>query len=96
MHSLETLISAAYDTLMRDRSPEHREPLTADTVLIGPTGVLDSLEVVSLLLDIEERIKELTGRGVSLADEKAFSQEHSPFRSVNALCDYLHAQLEAS
>ena len=62
--------------------------LESDTVLFGPGGVLDSLGLVSLVLDLEQAIETRYDVAVTLADQRAMSQERSPFRSVQALADY--------
>src|SRR5690242_19546073 len=65
------------------------EPLTADTRLLGRSAVLDSLGLVQLLVDVEQRLDSLHGFTITLADERAMSQKHSPFRSVATLSDYI-------
>ena len=60
-----------------------------DTVLFGQGGVLESIDFVSLLLDIEEALSEELQVEVSLMNEKALSEKRSPFRKVGALADYV-------
>lgn len=62
--------------------------LAPDTILFGPGGVLDSLGLVSLVLDLEQAIDSRYGVLITLADQRAMSQKRSPFRSVEALADY--------
>jgi acyl carrier protein len=64
------------------------------TVLYGREGGLDSLGLVSLILDVEEAVNAQTGRGLVLADEKALAQRRSPFRTVESLADYVMARLD--
>ena len=67
----------------------------ADSVLFGEGGVLTSVDFVTLVLDIEEAVEEATGKSITLADERAMSQKHSPFRTVGSLADYIEELLEA-
>ncbi len=67
----------------------------ADSVLFGEGGVLTSVDFVTLVLDIEEAVEDATGKSVTLADERAMSQKHSPFRTVGSLADYIEELLEA-
>ncbi len=67
---------------------------TVNTVLFGSEGVLDSVALVSFILDVEENIRARTGVSITLADDRAMSQSHSPFRRVSSLADYA-AQLVA-
>ncbi len=59
------------------------------TTLIGRQAVLDSLGLVTLLVDLEQRFEELHGWPVTLANERALSQKHSPFRTVQTLTNYI-------
>jgi D-alanine--poly(phosphoribitol) ligase subunit 2 len=72
--------------------PERRIDLRNpnDARLYGRQGVLDSLGLVSLLAAIEQALEEDHGVQVTLADERAFSQARSPFRTVASLAEYIH------
>ena len=59
------------------------------TPLIGSGAVLDSMRLVSLIVDVEQRLEEGFGIGVTIADERAMSAKRSPFRTVGSLVDYL-------
>jgi acyl carrier protein len=56
--------------------------------IFGRGSPLDSMGLVTLLLDIEEALR-ASGAPVTLTDDRAMSQAHSPFRSVPALVDYI-------
>jgi len=61
---------------------------TEDTVLFGREGLLDSIGLVALVLDVEEAIGAVTGRPLSLVNDRALSRNRSPFRSVGSLADF--------
>lgn len=61
--------------------------------LIGPGAVLDSLSFVTLIAIIEDRICERIGKSLIIVNEKAFSEERSPFQTVASLRDYIAGQL---
>ena len=50
--------------------------------------MLDSMQLVSLILAIEREVEDTFGVAVTLADERALSMKASPFRSIEALADY--------
>ena len=70
------------------RPEDSQIPLESGTELFGENGHLDSMGLVSLLLDIEDALLD-AGHEVTLSDEKAMSQKNSPFRSVESLTDYI-------
>ena len=59
------------------------------TRLYGRGSDLDSMGLVQLVVDVEEKIGERYGVPVTLTDEKALSQEHSPFQTAEALANYV-------
>lgn len=74
--------------------PQRQLAKTADTPLYGKHGTLDSLALVNLIVATEQRIEEDFGTPISLADERAMSQEKSPFRTVETLVNYIALLLE--
>jgi acyl carrier protein len=67
---------------------------TKDTKLYGGDGVLDSMALVSFIMDLEEKISDEFDEDIVLADEKALSQRTSPFRNVKSLTIYIQKLLE--
>lgn len=59
------------------------------TRLFGGNGQLDSLGLVSLIVNIEEDIEQELGISLVLADEKALSRRTSPFSRIGNLIDYI-------
>ena len=69
--------------------------VTEKTRLFGADGVLDSLGVVILLTDLEERLDDQFDASIALASDSAMSSARSPFRTVSSLTDYITSVLEA-
>jgi acyl carrier protein len=70
------------------------EKIDDDTVIVGPSAVLDSIGVVSLIVDIEQRLQMEHDIAVTLASEKAMSQKNSPFRTVGVLAAHIVDSIE--
>lgn len=87
------LIFEAIGELNQTRAGSRQVPCSVSTPLFGSQSVLDSLGLVNLIVGVEARIADETGEAITLADEKAMSQRNSPFRSVDALSDYVLALL---
>ena len=68
----------------------------ADTPIFGRESPLDSTQLVSLIVDVEEGVFERLGVEVTLADRRAMSQKQSPFRTVQSLCAYLETLIAES
>jgi acyl carrier protein len=73
---------------------ELREP-TAETPLFGGDAGVDSLSLVRLVAAIERAAQARFSKNIVLADERAMSMRHSPFRTAGALAELLYARLGA-
>jgi acyl carrier protein len=62
-----------------------------DTVIVGPGAVIDSIGVVSLIVDIEQRLEMEHQVAVTLANDRAMSQRNSPFRTPVVLAEHILA-----
>ena len=60
-----------------------------NTPLFGPYATLDSLALVSVIVDVEGDVSTALGRSISLTDDRAMGQEISPFDDVQTLLNYI-------
>ena len=93
--SRDEVIAAIYEAIRcanELRAPGQHLECAEGTALFGP-GALDSLGLVSLILDVEQAVADQEGVRVVLADEHALSQRRSPFRDVAALADHVVGRL---
>lgn len=63
--------------------------INADTFLLGRRSFVDSLNLVSMIVDVEQKLNAQHGIGITIADERAMSREKSPFRTVETLAEYI-------
>ena len=68
---------------------------TEDTRLFGEKSGLDSMGLVTLIVDLEESVHTRFGKTLVIADERAMSRLNSPFRRVGTLVDHLFEKLKA-
>ena len=73
---------------LRDQALDPQD-IDEGTILFGGNGLYDSLGLVSFVLDIEQQVNDQYGLLISVADDRAMSQERSPFRNVASLADYV-------
>lgn len=59
------------------------------TKLFGSEAVIDSLSLVSLIVDVETGISDELGVPISLTDDRAINQEVSPFTTPDRLAAYI-------
>lgn len=85
------IVLASLQTVLEQADEPVPPTLGPDTVLVGPTALLDSLGVVALIVEIEQRLEIDHEVSLTLANDRAMSQRHSPFRTVAVLTDYVVA-----
>ncbi|OFX38208.1 MAG: hypothetical protein A2X08_09195 [Bacteroidetes bacterium GWA2_32_17] len=60
------------------------------TLLLAEGSIIDSLTLVSLIVDIETTYSTDYNIEISLSDDRAMTREISPFLSVSKLVDYIY------
>lgn len=88
--SINALVGAAIEDFNMENKRENRISSVPETALFGKEGTLDSLGLVNLLVLVQECIEDELDVSVVLADERAVSQEKSPFRTVESLSEYTY------
>lgn len=83
------LVVKAVQDLLQATGQKPAGPINAETPLLGSGRVVDSIGLVTLLVDVENRVADQLGHSISLMDDRAMSQSKSPFRSVGSLAEYL-------
>ena len=90
---IQKIIISTINTMNANLDEEIQVKDGLDTVLYGNGGKLDSLDLINLIVAVEQNIEDEFDVPVTLADERAMTQEHSPFRTVESLLDYLEVLL---
>ena len=82
---LLTTLEAHFDEINESVDLSVRE----DIKLFGGDGLLDSIGLVSYVVEVEEKLEDEYDISVVLADEKAMSRRTSPFARISYLADYI-------
>ena len=82
-------IYQSLQTLNEERDADDPIEIGPDTCLFGEGSALDSLSLVSVIVDLETLVTDKFGRTISLTDDKAMSHEPVPFTDVTALKNYI-------
>lgn len=82
-------IYKALNSLNQERGADDQIAVGPDTCLFGEGSVLDSLSLVSVIVDLETMVSDEFDRSISLTDDRAMSRSPVPFTDVAALKSYL-------
>ena len=84
------LIFAAITEVNIQQPPEYQLKLNKDEFLISDKSCIDSLGLITLLINIEEKISNKFKKNLNLLDEKFISEENTPFKTLGSLASWLN------
>jgi acyl carrier protein len=94
---ISALVISSYKEILSElnlKNTPDEETIDSSSVLIGQQSILDSLSLVRLIINTEQKLSEEYGITVTIADERAMSQKHSPFRTIGTLAHYISTLVE--
>jgi len=91
---ITTAVYSAVDELNSQLPKGAQIEKAPDAPLYGTGGKLESLDFVTFIMEVEERIKSEFGVDITITDENLLSKEKSPFSSLRTLIEYLEELLK--
>jgi len=88
------IVSETIDEFNALASDDQQLEKELDAPLYGGRGKLDSLGLVNIMVSVEQKAKDEFGVVIEVANEKAISQENSPFKTVGSLVNYIEKLLK--
>ena len=82
-------IYKALTSLNEERNGNEQIVINDETCLFGEDSVLDSLSLVSVIVDLETMVSDQFNTSISLTDDRAMGRDPVPFVNVTALRAYL-------
>ena len=61
-----------------------------DAILIGESGKLDSLGLITFIVAVEEEIEEASGMSISLTTQTPGFRKDNPFTTVRKLAEFIN------
>jgi len=86
---IEKLIIETLNELNEGLPDEEKIAVTTQTELFGPKAQIDSLSLVSLIVNIESKICNELNHDISLTDDRAMTRAESPFLNFQTLKNYI-------
>jgi len=92
---LLNIIFDAIKNINEERESEDQIPIHEDIVLMGADALIDSITLVTLIVDVETEVSLKTGIDIYLTNDDAISQDVSPFISPKNLVNYMIKIIES-
>lgn len=96
MASKQQITDAIYNAIDEVNAAQGSENQIAKdpkAILFGQGGKLDSLGLLTFVLQVEQRVQSLGHPSFTLTDEKAMADTATAFRTVDTLSDYILSRL---
>lgn len=84
------IVMTQVNNLVNTFPDEQKFDVQENTVLFGKDSNVDSLSLVSLIVDMEAIFLDEYDAAISLTDDRAMTREISPFNTINTLTDYIY------
>ena len=86
---VQAIVLGALNEINDELDDDEKIDVSPQTRLFGSDAVLDSLSLVSVIVAVEAAVADASGRDVVLTDDRAMSEEVSPFTDVGTLTAYI-------
>jgi len=83
------IIFSAIKEVNKQQPPEYQLNLDKNEFLISDKSSLDSLGLITLLINIEEKISKKFKINLNLLDEELISEKNTPFETLASLAAWL-------
>ena len=97
MSNRERIVRVVYDAVdeLNEQLPEGTTVEKAPGApLYGKSGKLESLDFVTFIMEVEEKIRDEFGVEVMITNENLLSKQNSPFSTLGTLTEYLEGVLK--
>ena len=91
---VQGIVFKAIDQMNQKLEEDEKIGKSLDTVLMGESGVLDSLALIDFITTTETLIENELGKVLALADDNEIFSTESPFSSVDSLINYICKRLD--
>ena len=88
-HTIRDIVYVAIDEINEDWDEKEFLPKSLDAVLAGESALLNSLQIVTLMAQIEENIEEKYGESLSLLEAMSDILEQHPSITVSLLLTHI-------
>lgn len=85
---VDMMLGILQETLDENEEGERAKASTS-LPLVGAEASVTSMALVSFITDVEAAVDETWDKELTLVSESALSREKSPFRTIDALSDYI-------
>jgi acyl carrier protein len=92
LEKTKTMITNSLKSVLEENNIKNIT-VTDETEIFGSKSIIDSLQLINLVVKIEEEVYERTGIEIIVVDDEAIIVGNSPFQSVKSLAEFVHKKV---
>jgi len=92
LEKTKTMITNSLKSVLEENNIKNIT-VTDETEIFGSKSIIDSLQLINLVVKIEEEVYERTGIEIIVVDDEAIIVGNSPFQSVKSLSEFVHKKI---
>ena len=86
-HSTSKIKEIVFEVIKNNS--EDLKIIDEDTLLLSEGSSIDSMTIVSIVVDLEQELSDFFKKDISLSDDRAMSREVSPYENVKNMIEYI-------
>jgi len=92
--SIKTIVKNSLKYVLEENSIKD-VPIKDTTEIFGTKSIIDSLQLINLIVKIEEEVYEETGKEIIVVDDESIIVGNSPFQTIQSLSEYILKKLNS-
>ncbi len=86
---IKQVVLSTFKQVIQDTEKTYEGTIDENTPIMGPDSPFDSVDLVTFIVAIEQVLEDDWNISVTLADDRAMSQEASPFKNIGSISSYI-------
>jgi acyl carrier protein len=90
---ISKIVLSVFGEILIDRDDIDQYEINEKTQLMGSNSLLDSIDLVTFIVSLEQYLEDEFSITITIADENAMSQKESPFKTLGTLVDFIQGKV---
>ena len=90
---ISKIVFFEFEQILIDKEETLLNEFNENTQLMGSNSLLDSIDLVSFIVALEQSIEDKFSIDITIADENAMNQIVSPFKNLGTLIDFIEKKI---
>ena len=92
-HTINKIIKDALLTILEENNINDID-ISDKTEIFGTTSIIDSLQLINLVVKIEDQVYETFNNEIVIVDDSAIISGNSPFHTISSFTDYVYDKIQ--